>query len=200
MNFKRTGNRRDEMLATIANSDINTVTNGIAAGTPLVLAYPGADFGAGIASQANGIMQNGLGVLLPSSTSAAWANSCFYGINTAQVPYLQQGSSMVFGYYSSAIIRLATRAASTDTWTATTLVNWAMLTVDTVNNCLAVSATNSLGAFQPVAVLVGAISVTGTASNATVTTNTNTFAGSATTTADTRTVVTALARVQIRCM
>lgn len=213
MNFKRIGNKRDEMLATVMGAD-STVIGGtpsyIPAGVPLILQYPSsATAGPGVGSPGGsdsaGVKlypADGLGVVLPSSApgGAAQAQSCFYGVNTQNLSWLQQGYSMVQGYYSSAIVRLATRAASTDTWSATTLANWALLTVDTVNNCFAVSATTSNGQNQAVAVLLGAVTQTGTATTATVTTNTNTFAGSATTTADTRTVITTQARIQIRAL
>lgn len=202
MNFKRIGNKRDEILVTVQNNDINTVSLGIGPGVPLVLQYPGPQ-GVGVGTQANGILGgDGLGVVLPANAPGgnAQTQSCFYGVNTAQMGYLQSGAAMIDGYYPSAVIRLATRAATTDSWSATTLANWAMLTVDTVNNCFGVSATTAVGSAQAVAVLLGAVSVTGTASNATVTTNSNTFAASASSTADTRTVITTSARVQVRAL
>lgn len=201
MNFKQIGNSRDELLVTVQNSDITTVSAGIGPGLPLVLHYPGIQ-AVGQRSQANGLVENGLGVVLPANAPGgnAQAQTCFYGVNTAQMGYLQQGAAMVDGYYPSAVVRLATRAATTDSWSATTLANWAMLTVDTVNNCFGVSATTAVGSAQAVAVLLGAISVTGVASNATVTTNSNTFAASASSTADTRTVITTSARIQVRCL
>jgi hypothetical protein len=205
MNFKRIGNKRDEITMTVQNNDINSIgNNGINPGVPLVLQYSGPGVaGNQIASLSNiNNDDDGLGVVLPSSASggAAQSNTCFYGVNTAQMGYLQQGQTMVEGYYPSAVVVLATRAASTNPWTATTLANWALLTIDTVNNAFAVSGTTGADSFQAAAVLLGAISITGTASNATVTINSNTFASSATNVSDTRTVVTTQARIQVRCL
>lgn len=202
MNFKRTGNKKDEITMTVQNNDPNTLASGMLPGIPLILQYPGPQ-PVGMGTQLNGILGgDGLGVILPSTApgGAAQSNTCFYGVNTAQMNYLQQGQTMVDGYYPSAVVVLATRAASSSNWTATTLANWALLTVDTVNNAFAVSATTGADSFQAVAVLLGAVSVTGTASNATVTLNTNTFASSASATSDTRTVITIAARIQVRCL
>jgi hypothetical protein len=127
-------------------------------------------------------------------------NSCFFGVNTQNLTWQQMGMTMVSGYFATALVALQTRAATTNSWAATTLANWAMLTIDTVNNVFAVSATTGGGNFQPVGVLLGAVTQTGTASSATATTNTNTFSGLATNATDTRTVITTQARIQVRCL
>jgi len=208
MNFKQIGNKRDEILCTVQNADQTLIgsTTGIGPGIPLILQYPGSSAGpavgspGGASSSGQIFPENGLGVILPSSAQPGQAVTCFYGVNASQMLYQQQGYALVSGYYSAAVIVLQTRAASTTGWAATTLPNWALLTIDTVNNAFAVSVTTAANNAPAFAVLLGAISQTGTAATATATTNTNTMASSASTTADTRTVITATARIQVRCL
>lgn len=208
MNFKQIGNKRDEILCTVMCADQTLIgnTTGMPPGIPLILQYPGGSGGpvvgspGGSSSSGQIFPENGLGVILPSSAAAGQAPTCFYGVNTGQMLYQQQGAAMVSGYYPSAVVVLATRAATTNAWTATTLANWAILTIDTVNNAFAVSATTAANNAPAFAILLGAISQTGTAATATATTNTNTFASSASSTADTRTVITAAMRIQVRCL
>lgn len=168
MNFKRIGNKRDEVLMTVVGADTNGT---IPVGCPAILQYNGTD--------------DGLAVILPSTAGQTQSDLCFYGVNLQQLPQYTQGVVMATGYTRSGLLVVQTRAASTAVWAATTIAQFGPLGIDTVNNAFKTIATTN---GQPWGARVIALD------------SSLSMASSASSTADTRTVITSLARVQVRNM
>lgn len=97
MRFKQVGNKRDIAAVVIKNADTLTVL----AGSPVFL-------------NGNGT-RDGLDVVSANNLSAA-KQGMFFGIAFNQVLAGEFGEACVFGYFDTASLRIATRAATTDPW------------------------------------------------------------------------------------
>lgn len=173
MRISTNGNRSDKVLQNARNAEASTT---IPRGTPVVL-----KFGATAATN------DGLDVILPSSSSAALANSLLFGVTTNALIAGDIQEVISEGYVAYAVFTGITRAASTDSWTSTASVTQgALLCVDTLNNAWKV-ASASLGSnnFQGFAILLDSPASS---------------AASASATSDTRTVVTSAIRCFVRML
>jgi len=97
-------------------------------GTPVVLTLDGTE--------------DGLAVVLPSSAgSQALADMFLFGVASDVVEPARLGNATKFGIARQAILRRATRAASTDNWVgSTSIAKGVLLRLDTVNNCFSTAA------------------------------------------------------------
>ena len=189
MRFKSAGNKADLMAVVVHNAD--TVTIGV--GVPVVLNGNGTN--------------DGLDVVLPS-TNATLANiiASRYGVTCESMVVGAYADAIVFGFHPGVTLEINSRASTTASWSTQAAVSaGAYLTIDTVNNLLVTQVAtqgfntnsltnNALGTFYntPLGMLLGGVSGTGTlvASQA----------GSASSTADTRLVLTASVHAFIRMM
>lgn len=97
MRFKITGNKKDIVGTVVKNAD--TIT--IKAGGPVFLKASGTD--------------DGLGVVSANNLAAA-NQGMFFGLALTDVAVGAFGEAQAFGFMASAVLRVATRAASTDVW------------------------------------------------------------------------------------
>ena|SRR2546430_13475185 len=111
--------------------------------------------------------QDGLQVVLPSSSSATLSNYLLYGVALANITAQQLGESQVHGLVNFALINLGTRASSTAAWaSAAAIASGALLVVDSTNNGFV--TTSALSAGQQHAILIDSIaSVASSASTST---------------------------------
>lgn len=169
MRFKMVGNKRDTAAVVVRNAEASA---SIPAGTPVCLNLSGTD--------------DGLGVILPSG-SAAKAHAGAFGVTLGAIDAGKYGECQVFGFCSTAIYLLGTRAASSDSWTSTASVALGvLLNIDTINNAFSSSGgTLAKSAFLPMAVLAASVA---------------SVAASATATSDTRTALTTSASVFLRML
>lgn len=151
------------------------VRNGEAAstiplGTPVAFTFSGTD--------------DGLAVILPAS-SAAKSHAFAFGVALGNISAGQTGEVMVRGLVRKALMLIQTRAATSDSWSASTLSQGVLLNIDTVNNVFSTSGgTLAKTAYLPMGVLA----------------ESTTAAASATATSDTRTVITAYMKAFVRMM
>lgn len=139
-------------------------------GTPVAFTFSGTD--------------DGLAVILPSS-SAAKAHAFAFGVTTGAINAGDKGEVMVRGFVRKALMLLQTRAASTDSWSASTHSQGVLLNIDTVNNVFSTSGgTLAKTSYLPLGVLAESTAC----------------AASATATSDTRTVVTGYMKAFVRMM
>ena len=189
MRFKSAGNKADLMAVVVHNAD--TVTIGV--GVPVVLNGNGTN--------------DGLDVVLPS-TSAALGNIVGgrFGVTCESMVVGAYADAIVFGFHPGVQLEINSRASTTASWSTQAAISaGAFLTVDTVNNLLVTQVAtiglntnsltnNALGTYYQTnyGMLLGGSSGTGTlvASQA----------GSASSTADTRLVITASVHAMIRMM
>lgn len=116
MRFKAVGNKSDLIGVVIRNND----TVQINAGQPIVLSLDG----------------NGVDVVFPSTAaSAALTWSCRYGVCLKNVAVGAYGEAQVFGFTNDVTVLLTSRAATNASWSTTNNLSIGQfLTVDTVNN------------------------------------------------------------------
>lgn len=195
MRLNLTENNRPEwMIASVRNADTSTTQNAnsqINVGTPLVLNLSNVPQPAAGQSRGAGA-EDGLQVILPSSGNNILAQHAVYGVALGNILQNQLGEAMLFGICQATVV-VETRAASTNNWSATTLGTTnttpasaaaQQLSIDTVNNAFATLTTLASAGFVPPAMLLDSY----------------TMASSASTTADTRTVITKAMRVFVRMM
>jgi hypothetical protein len=194
MRFKAVGNKSDLIGVVIRNND----TVQINAGVPVVLSLDG----------------NGVDVVLPSTAASAeqtWSQR--YGVCLRNVAVGYYGEAQVFGFSNDVTVLLTSRAATNASWSTTANISIGQyLTVDTVNNVFItmptsiaiISASTQAAAaafslFDPFAVVAQTLSSivmpvgTGTSSYAI-------SAGSASSTANTLTALTASLQAFVRMM
>lgn len=156
------------------------------AGSPVVLPMNGTN--------------DGLDVVLPSTTaSLKVVRALHYGVLTSALNVQQYGVAVVFGFTPTLLLQRQTRASSTDVWaTQAALSAGDWLTIDTTNNRFITQAT-------------GGITVVTNATTDTVALERPqplwaaaqtlaSFASSASSTADTRTAITATIKAFVRVM
>lgn len=171
----------DRVAVKVHNAD--TVT--IPSGAPLVLKMNGTN--------------DGVDVVLPSTSGALnLIIGLMYGVNTKALAVGAYGEGVVYGLTNTLLLIRQTRASSTNVWaTEAARSVGEFLTVDTVNNgfltvtssYLAVTASTAAAAgtltYNPMAVLAQTLA---------------SYASSASTTADTRTAITAAVKAFVSMM
>jgi hypothetical protein len=132
---------------------------------------------------------DGLEVVLPSTAGNVISYGAKFGVLTDTLAAGATGESILFGISTYTLITRATRAASTDSWTssASQASGAVMAGIDTLNNAFltAASSAASLASALPAGLLLDSIA---------------SFAATASSTADTRTVLTSAVRAFIRMM
>jgi hypothetical protein len=168
------GGANQNIYMPVMNEDA-TLAATIPVGTPLVLALNGTD--------------DGLAVVMPTTAGAAKTEALFYGVAVQNLPYNTdtQGYCLRSGYFNNAVLVIATRSASSASWSSSaSFGTFYALTVDTINNAFTtVSASVGTGYQGAFAVLATSIA---------------SIAASATATTDTRTAITVAAKVWINTL
>lgn len=172
----------DRVTVAIRNAEASA---SIPAGAPVVLVMNGTNDGADV-------------VLPSTSASALKIQGLRYGVNTRTLAAGDQGSAIVFGLSNNLLLMRQSRASSTDTWnTQQTLGVGVFLSIDTVNNVWitgvstlkvvtnATTDTLALTIYNPDAVMAQSLA---------------SFASSASSTADSRTAITASVKAFVRIM
>jgi hypothetical protein len=121
MRAKYVGNKADKIIFNIKNVEaVSTVP----LGAPVV-------FNLSVTSSAD----DGLGVVLPS-TAGALKYNLLAGVNLSyQLAVNQMGEAILFGYSPKTLVKVNTRAASTDTWASVASVaSGVLLTPDFTHN------------------------------------------------------------------
>lgn len=169
MRFKQVGPKADSVMMNVKNGD----TVSIPRGTPVALIMNATD--------------DGLAVCLPATAGAQKSGTMQMGVCLETLPVGALGDAIVYGIAPYAIITRATRAASSNSWSASAVVTDAwVLALDTLNNAFLPQASSLLtNTFVPAAVLVDTL---------------GTVSASATATSDTRTALTTSARVFVKMM
>lgn len=174
------GNKPDQMAVNIRNGEASA---SIGVGVPVILLMNGTN--------------DGVDVVLPSSSSALKAKGLKYGVNTRSLGTGDYGAAVIFGYTPSLLLYRQTRGNSTDVWASeaarsvgeflsiqTTLNGFVTQasTIQVVTN----ATTDTIGlAVEPAAVLAQTLAL---------------YASSASSTADSRTAITVLVKAMIRMM
>ncbi len=181
MRFKQVGNKRDLIAVVIKNND----TVQINAGQPVVIQMDG----------------DGVDVVLPSTAGALnLVLGLKYGVNLRNAAVGAYSEAIVFGFCNSLTLLRQTRASSTNVWaTEAARSIGEMLTVDTVNNLFvtggvstfAVVSASTAAAAQTLTILTGPVILGQTLAS---------YASSASSTADTRTAITASVNAFVRMM
>lgn len=172
----------DRITVAIRNAEASAA---MPAGCPVVLIMNGTNDGAD--------------VVLPSSgVTALRVQGLRYGVNTRTLAAGDQGSAIVFGLCNNLLLQRQTRASSTDSWaTEAAFAIGAYLSIDSTNNrwvtfantikvvTNATTDTLALTVYNPDAVMAQILA---------------SYAGSASTTADTNTARTASVKAFVRIM
>jgi len=178
--FKTVGNKNDSVMVVVKNAEASA---SIPAGSPVVLVMNATD--------------DGLGVVLPSSSTAIKAQGLRFGCVTKTLAAGDFGEAVVFGLTNNLLLLRQSRA-TTDSWASEPARSVGeFLKMDTVNNAWitvastikvvtnATTDTLALTIYNPDAVLGQTLA---------------SYAGSASSTADTRTALTASVKAVIRIM
>jgi len=181
MRFKQVGNKNDSVMVVVKNAEASAT---IPAGAPVALVMNATD--------------DGLGVVLPSSSTAIKVQGLRFGVATKAIAAGDFGEAVVFGLTNNLLLIRQTRGNSTDTWqTEAARSVGEFLKIDTVNNgwitlastikvvTNATTDTLALTIYNPDAVLGQTLA---------------SYASSASSTADTRTAITASVKAVIRIM
>lgn len=175
MRAKFVGNKADKLIMNVRNDEASA---SIPAGTPVILNL----------STTASATADGLGVVLPATAGSANSYSLKYGVLTTVLTTGQYGESVLFGIATNAIVIRATRAASTDSWSATnSSASGVGLGIDTVNNAF------TLGASIAGAIVSNALA-------AVLLDSLSNIVASASATSDTRTALTTAYRVFVRML
>lgn len=162
----------DQLLVGVQNND----TAQIAAGAPVILQIG-----------TPGTTGNGYYVQSPSTTGAAAANALFYGIAQTAIPVNGRDDVVAYGISPTTILRVGTRAATTDSWTSSaSIASWCALGLDTINNCFSTIAGSVGTAFLSNAVILCQ--------------SVASYTASASATSDTRTAITTSVQAFVRIM
>jgi hypothetical protein len=169
MRYQLSGGKPDIVAVSVKNAE----TTAIPYGTPVILAFNGTD--------------DGLAVLLPSSAGAIKSNALLYGVAGNSIPAGDVSEVIAYGIVQSARILLATRSASSASWSASdSIASFGALVVDTINNVFSLQTTSQdLGEALPNAVLLQSIAA---------------VVASASATSDSRTAYTTTKRIFVRML
>ncbi len=152
MQFKQAGNKRDAISVVVVNKEATAT---------MVLGQPAFYNLTGTADT-----NDGVGVVNPSTALVASYQLCA-GVLQQQLAVGQYGISLVFGYSSSTLVKLASRATSTDSWSSYAAVASGVLLLPDFTNNVWISAANVAAQSSPQNILLDAIASVGTlASNA----------------------------------
>ncbi len=175
MRAKQVGNKADKIVMVVSNSEASVT---IPRGSPLVLK---------LTTTASNTF-DGLGVVLPSTAGNPLSYAVRYGVATDAMAVNQLGESILFGVCNYALITRATRAATTDSWSASaSTASGIALGVDTINNAFLMGASiaGSIATNHVDAVLLDSLS---------------SIAASASATTDSNTAITVGARIFVRML
>jgi hypothetical protein len=146
-----------------AEDQIHVVKNAeasaeIPAGTPVIYALNGTD--------------DGLAVVLPSSSTAAKASVLMAGITVKTMPVGKIDNVQVYGFNRFTRVYRGSRAATTDAWpTFAAFAIGDILQVNTVANAMASSGTGPQTAFQPMVVVAEVVASVATQASSVLGTN-----------------------------
>lgn len=176
-------NKPEKYIHNVRNVDTSTSAATIPIGTPLVLNLSSTPQPTIYSNSLPAGWEDGLQVVLPSTAGFTGAQLFFYGISVGPIIFQQLGETMMQGVCLASVVR-TTRSATSASWASGSSIAAAsnFLVIDTANNCFITQASASTG--SPVILLD----------------NLNSFAGSATVSTDTRTVITQLNRAFVRNM
>lgn len=174
MRIKNDGNKRDSVFVVVQNQE---ATATMALGQPVMY---------NLSSTVNA--DDGLDVVNPSTIGTIGYQLCAGVLATVNLIAGNYGESIVFGYSPSTLVKLASRATSTDSWSSYAAIASAVLLVPDFTNNVWQSLANVAAQSSPQVILLDAI-----ASGATQVSN----AGG---TGDTRLVSTGLKRSFVRIM
>ena len=174
LRLNQVGNKAGRISATILNGETSAT---IPRGTPVVLKLSATAVNA----------DDGLKVVLPSTAGDPVNYFGRYGICTDTMTTGQQSEAILFGVCPYSLVTLATRAASTNSWTSSaSIASGVALGLDSLNNALLIGA-SSAGSLP----FAGGIFLLDSLAS---------IAASATATTDTRTAITIAARTLVRFM
>jgi|SRR5215471_1964898 len=176
-------NKPEKYIHSVKNVDTSAAGTQIPVGTPLILNLSATPQPPVYTNGLPAGWEDGLQVVLPSSSTGYQGTLGGYGIAVAPINAQQIGESLVHGVGFGLVVR-ATRSATTVSWAsqATVAAAGVSLTIDTANNAFGSSAAAT--GFVPYILLD----------------NLATMAGSATNSLDTRTAVATLQRIFVRVM
>lgn len=174
MRMKQVGNKLDLLAVVVRNADTSTIP----LGTPVCLNMNGTN--------------DGLDVVLPSTGGATKAHAFAYGVvispstpNQQGIPVNGYGEAQIFGFCQNAVLTRQTRSASTVSWNSEgSIASYVLLVIDTSANGFSTSGgTQASTAYLPFAILQGSLA---------------SYASSTSSTADTRTAITAAIKAFVR--
>jgi hypothetical protein len=127
-------NKPEDIVLAVRNAEVSATIRG---GSPVVLAMNGTD--------------DGLAVVLPSSSTAAKIGAFQIGVAIRDMSPGETNDCQVYGFNRNARILRSTRAASTDAWASMAAITIGdLLSIDSVNNCFARSgAASNIGIKWP---------------------------------------------------
>ena len=124
----------------------------IPCGSPCVYAMSGTD--------------DGLSVVLPSSSAAAKVSAFFAGVAVKEIPVGKLENVQVYGFNRKTLVYRGSRAASTDAWpTFAAFALGDILQINTVANAFASSGAGSALALQHIAVVAETFASVATAAS-----------------------------------
>lgn len=174
MRAKLAGNKRDTFFVVVQNKE---ATATLQIGQPVFYNLTGT-------ASADG---DGVGVVNPSTALVASYQLCA-GVLGNQLATGEFGYSLVYGYSPSTLVKLASRATSTDSWSSYAAVASGVLLLPDFTNNVWISAANVAAQSSPQNLLLDAIASAATA------------ASNAGGTGDTRVVSSGLKRSFVRMM
>lgn len=171
MRIKTIGNKGDSALIVVRNAD----TASMPIGTPVIFAMNGTN--------------DGLDVVLPATAGASKVQAMLCGIiaTPGGVAVNTTGEVVAYGLHTATVLTRQTRSASTVSWASeASIASYVQLQPETVANGMqTVGGTVAASAFIPYGILVQSLA---------------SYSSSASSTADTRTAITAAVRAFFRIM
>lgn len=172
--LNQVGNKAARVAITVANKETSAT---LALGAPAIFQLSATADDPGDA----------MDVVNPSTAAAALYQLCA-GVLTSAIPVNQFGEAIVFGYAPSTLVKLNTRATSTDTWASVQSVASALLLVPDFTNNVWQTLANVAAQSSPQVILLDTIASIASASS---------IGGG---TGDTRVVSTGLKRAFVRML
>lgn len=164
----KTVGNKADLMAVVFHNAESSAT--IPLGTPLVLMMNGTN--------------DGLDVVLPSTAGASKMHALAFGVSIGSVAPNMFGEALIFGTHNSVVLTRQTRSASTVSWNSeATIASWVLLNIESVGNGFQTGATLASTNFLPFAVLAQSLA---------------SYSSSASSTADTRTAITAAVKAFLR--
>lgn len=170
MRIKQVGNKADLAAIVVKNAEASA---SIPAGTPVCFVMNGTD--------------DGLAVVLPSTGAAVKATSFAAGVALQAMAAGDVREAQVYGFCNNVVLKRQTRSDSGASWSSNSdgFVTGLLLVVDTVYNAFSTLASSGGSIYEPYAILAASVA---------------SWAASASTTSDTRTVITVATKAMIRMM